>query len=75
MAHDCFQSSKLKAGKFYAQVLRQRVVSSSILSEATYENETSACKHSHELAYFSLLLEGNYSHELVDNNGLAVVFQ
>jgi AraC family transcriptional regulator len=55
------QSDKLKGGEFYGRVPQQRIVSSSILSEVVHQPELNVREHFHELAYFSLVLEGSYS--------------
>ncbi|MEZ5345518.1 MAG: AraC family transcriptional regulator [Pyrinomonadaceae bacterium] len=54
-------SQNLKAGEFYGKVSAKRSVSSSIISEIVHTRGKSLPKHSHELAFFTLLLDGSYS--------------
>jgi AraC family transcriptional regulator len=55
------QSSELRAGEFYGNVSNKRAVSSSIITEIVHSHGRSLPEHSHELAFFSLLLDGSYS--------------
>lgn len=55
------QSASLRAGEFYGKVSEKKAVSSSIISEIVHTHGRSLPKHSHELAFFSLLLDGSYS--------------
>lgn len=50
----------LKPGQFYGEILRKRQASGLILSELKHEGARKLPRHSHELAYFCLLLNGNY---------------
>ena len=50
----------LKPGQFYGEILRKRQESGLILSELKHEGARKLPTHSHELAYFCLLLNGNY---------------
>jgi AraC family transcriptional regulator len=50
----------LKPGQFYGEILRKRQASGLILSELKHEGGRKLPSHSHELAYFCLLLNGNY---------------
>ena len=50
----------LKPGQFYGEILRKRQESGLILSELKHEGARKLPQHSHELAYFCLLLNGNY---------------
>ncbi len=54
-------SNNLKAGEFYGTVSKKRAVSSSIITEIVHASGKSLPQHSHELAFFSLLLDGSYS--------------
>ena len=53
-------SQNLKPGQFYSEILRKRQGSGLILSELKHEGARKLPRHSHELAYFCLLLNGNY---------------
>lgn len=50
----------LQPGQFYGEILRKRQGSGLILSELKHEGARKLPSHSHELAYFCLLLNGNY---------------
>jgi len=50
----------LRPGQFYGEVLCKRQASGLILSELKHEGARKLPSHSHELAYFCLLLNGNY---------------
>jgi AraC family transcriptional regulator len=50
----------LQPGQFYGEVLRKRQASGLILSELKHDHGRKLPQHSHELAYFCLLLNGNY---------------
>jgi AraC family transcriptional regulator len=50
----------LKRGQFYGEILRKRQESGLILSELKHDHARKLPSHSHELAYFCLLLNGNY---------------
>jgi AraC family transcriptional regulator len=51
----------LTAGQFYGRVPNKRVVASSIMSEVIHHGAVDVPAHSHELAYFTLVLGGDYS--------------
>jgi AraC family transcriptional regulator len=68
MPEEAFQRSSLKAGEFYGEVPRKRLVSSSILSEVLHKREVNVPEHSHELAYFTLVLAGGYSEKFGSNS-------
>ena len=53
-------SQNLQPGQFYGEVLRKRQDSGLILSELRHDVARKLPRHSHELAYFCLLLNGNY---------------
>lgn len=50
----------LQPGHFYGEITRKREASGLILSELKHETARKLPSHSHELAYFCLLLNGNY---------------
>src|SRR5688572_25095967 len=54
-------SANLSAGQFYGSVPDKRSVGSSILSEIVHPNAVDVPEHSHELAYFTLVLGGAYT--------------
>lgn len=54
-------SNNLKAGEFYGKVSQKRQVSSSTLSELVHRSAVSLPAHSHEHAFFTLLLDGSYA--------------
>jgi AraC family transcriptional regulator len=53
-------SDNLKAGEFYGQVPNKKQVPSSILSEVVHKSRVDLPAHSHELASFTILLDGSY---------------
>src|SRR6185503_3530181 len=53
-------NQNLQPGQFYGEVLRKQQSSGLILSELRHETARKLPRHSHELAYFCLLLNGNY---------------
>jgi AraC family transcriptional regulator len=57
-------NQNLQPGQFYGEILRKRQASGLILSELKHENPRKLPSHSHELAYFCLLLDGNYWEQL-----------
>ncbi|MGE3468583.1 MAG: hypothetical protein AB7J13_16800, partial [Pyrinomonadaceae bacterium] len=61
MARKALSPENLSAGQFYGSVPRKRVLSSSILSEVLHSEAVEVPEHSHELAYFTLLVGGDYS--------------
>ena len=54
----------LQPGQFYGEILRKRQASGLILSELKHDAPRKLPSHSHELAYFCLLLNGNYWEQL-----------
>jgi AraC family transcriptional regulator len=54
-------SQILKPGHFYGQVLRKHIGDGIILSELKHDRARRLPTHSHELAFFHLLLYGHYS--------------
>lgn len=54
----------LQPGHFYGEITRKREASGLILSELKHETARKLPSHSHELAYFCLLLNGNYWEQL-----------
>ncbi len=50
----------LQPGEFYGDIVRKRQDSGLILSELRHEGARKLPRHSHELAYFCLLLNGDY---------------
>ena len=55
------KAKNLRGGEFYGEISNKKRVPSSIISEITYSRGKSLPKHSHELAFFTLLLNGSYS--------------
>lgn len=60
MSPNQIQSNNLKAGEFYGQVPQKRLLDSMILTEVKHANPIRVPRHSHELGFFQLLLNGNY---------------
>lgn len=54
------ENLNLQPGQFYGEILRKRQGSGLILSELKHEAGRKLPSHSHELAYFCLLLNGDY---------------
>jgi AraC family transcriptional regulator len=54
-------ATRLKAGEHYGAVFNKFRIPSAIVSESVYEKSTPLPEHSHELAFFTLILAGNYS--------------
>jgi AraC family transcriptional regulator len=54
----------LEPGQFYGEILRKRQASGLILSELKHKAARKLPSHSHELAYFCLLLNGDYWEQL-----------
>ena len=61
MAGKSPETKDLKPGQFYGKVAGQKAVSSSLISEIVHKEERKLPEHSHELAFFSLLIDGSYS--------------
>jgi len=55
------KAARLKAGEHYGAVFNKCRIPSAIVSESVYEKKTPLPEHSHELAFFTLILAGNYS--------------
>lgn len=53
--------ANLGAGEFYGQVPEKRAIGSSILCEVVHARAFDVPEHSHELAYFTLVLGGAYT--------------
>ncbi|HEX8734785.1 MAG TPA: AraC family transcriptional regulator [Pyrinomonadaceae bacterium] len=51
----------LKAGEHYGKVFCKTNIPSAIISESVYQKSLALPEHSHELAFFTLILQGNYS--------------
>ncbi|MCO6510642.1 MAG: helix-turn-helix transcriptional regulator [Aridibacter famidurans] len=64
MTRTYVQSNHLTPGQFYGSVAEKRSVSSSIISEVIHNSAKRLPSHSHELAFFCLLLDGSYSESL-----------
>lgn len=64
MTRRAFQSGHLKPGEFYGTVSEKRSLRSSIITEIVHGTGRRLPEHSHELAFFSLLLDGSYSESL-----------
>lgn len=54
-------SENLKAGEYYGKVSNKQQISSSVLLEVCHHQKVDLPKHSHELGFFSFLLDGSYS--------------
>ena len=52
---------KLKAGEHFGVVSEKFYTSSAVLSESVYKTKLRLPEHSHELAFFTLILKGGYS--------------
>ncbi len=61
MAVKDVKPANLGAGQFYGNVPQKRTVGSSILSEVVHTDALDLPEHSHELAYFTLVLGGSYT--------------
>lgn len=55
---------KLKAGEHYGSVFCKCSVPSAYLSESVYQKSVCLPEHSHELGFFTLILDGGYSEEV-----------
>jgi len=54
-------SQKLKAGEHYGNVFCKTNIPSAIISESIYKKSIALPEHSHELSFFTLVLQGSYS--------------
>jgi AraC family transcriptional regulator len=61
MANKNNRKKNLQGGEFYGTVAEKRSFSSSIITEVVHKQGKSLPQHSHQLAFFSLLLDGSYS--------------
>jgi AraC family transcriptional regulator len=57
------KSQKLKAGEHYGKVSHKLQIPSAVLSESVYREKISLPEHSHELGFFTLIIEGGYSEQ------------
>jgi AraC family transcriptional regulator len=55
------KAQQLKAGEHYGTVFCKTNIPSAILSESVYKKSLALPEHSHELAFFTLILQGHYS--------------
>jgi AraC family transcriptional regulator len=55
---------KLKAGEHYGSNFHKYRLSSAIISESLYKKSLCLPEHSHELGFFTLILNGHYSEEI-----------
>ena len=60
MSENIFISKDLSGGEFYGKVIRKRSLPFSILSEVIHQREIRLPEHSHKLAYFTLVVKGDY---------------
>jgi AraC family transcriptional regulator len=58
------QNSHLRPGQFYGEVIKKRQCSGLLMSELRHPTGRRLPRHSHELAYFCLLLGGGYAEYL-----------
>ncbi len=61
-----FNCHRLAVGQFHGTVLRTRTINGIRLTEDVYPRDLRVPRHSHELAYFSFVIEGSYK-ECVGN--------
>jgi len=61
-------SQILKAGEHYGSVFCKTNIPSAILSESVYQKSVALPEHSHELAFFTLILQGHYSEHYAGKN-------
>ena len=78
MAHSQPISANLGAGEFYGKVPDKRAIRSSILCEVVHPEAFDVPEHSHELAYFTLVLGGAYSEKfgqrVTDHDPMSVLW-
>lgn len=65
---DHVQAQKLKAGEHYGSVFHKYRIPSAFLSESVYKQSVCLPEHSHELGFFTLILDGGYSEEIRRRN-------
>lgn len=58
------KAQKLKAGEHYGSVFHRHRIPSAFLSESVYKRSVCLPEHSHELGFFTLILDGGYSEEI-----------
>jgi AraC family transcriptional regulator len=68
MSTEKSDSQQLKAGEHYGRVFHKFHIPSAIVSESVYRQSLALPEHSHELAFFTLILEGNYSENYAGKN-------
>ena len=72
------RSANLSAGEFYGRVPEKRSVGSAILSEIVHPAALDVPEHSHELAYYTLVLSGAYTErfgaEVKDHDPMSVLW-
>ncbi|MGC2237576.1 MAG: AraC family transcriptional regulator [Pyrinomonadaceae bacterium] len=68
MSAEKSDSQKLKAGEHYGNVSGKTNIPSAILSESVYQKSVALPEHSHELAFFTLILNGHYSEHYAGKN-------
>jgi AraC family transcriptional regulator len=78
-SHDSHPAERvLQPGRFYGEVLSTQHQCGILLSEARYRGGHQLPKHSHELAFFCLLIDGAYSESYgrrkIDYQPLSIVF-
>jgi AraC family transcriptional regulator len=64
------KAARLKAGEHYGDVFHKCRIPSAFLSESVYQKKTPLPEHSHELAFFTLILAGNYSEQFAGKSFL-----
>lgn len=57
-------ATKLSAGEHYGSVFHRHRIASAYVSESVYQRSVSLPEHSHELGFFTLILEGGYSEQI-----------
>ena len=68
MSAEKSDSQILKAGEHYGKVFCKTNLPSAILSESIYRKSVTLPEHSHELAFFTLILQGHYSEYYAGKN-------
>lgn len=58
------KAQTLKAGEHYGSIFCKTSVPSAYLSESIYQKSVRLPEHSHELGFFTLILDGRYSEEV-----------
>jgi AraC family transcriptional regulator len=58
------KAQKLMAGEHFGSVFHKYRIPSAFLSESVYQRRLSMPEHSHELGFFTLILDGGYSEEV-----------